>query len=87
MISGERLDGENIERCMSNAATLQSSNKRRLVDESAARGVDQDRPVLHFREPMRFKETTGLRNECEMQADRIRGGEERVEISRLRGNA
>ena len=53
--------------------------QRLLVDELAARGVDEADPVLHARERRRVEQARGLAGEREVQRDEVRPGEELFE--------
>ncbi len=57
VIGGRRLDAEHVEPGAGEAAARQRRQQRRLVDQRAAPGVDQDRAGLERREERRARET------------------------------
>jgi hypothetical protein len=80
---GQRLGVEHVER---RAAELPARERRRdgrLVDDAAARGVDQDRAALHRREPSRVDEVPRRRDQRHVQRDDVGLREQRLETARL----
>jgi hypothetical protein len=73
-----RLLREDVERRSGQLAALQRLDERVLVDELAARGVDEARPVDHARDHLRVDDPARLGTERQVERDELRVGERRL---------
>jgi hypothetical protein len=78
-VRGERLDLGDIDGGRRDLARLQRAVERRLVDDSAARGVHENRRRLHALEGGLVEHVAGLGCERHMHADEVRLGEQLLE--------
>src|SRR4051794_1130050 len=70
-VLGRRLALPDIEPGGEEAPALQRVEQRRLVDDAAARGVDDDRGLLHQRELRRADHVPGLGGERDVDAHQV----------------
>src|SRR5882724_13387272 len=66
MIFRQRLDVEDVEPGMADVARLQGLDHRVLIDDRAARGVDEDDSGLHLTDTLARDQAAGLVVEQEM---------------------
>ena len=78
-----RLLGEHVEAGGGEAPALQRGAQRLRVHQPAARGIDQDRPGLHAREPRRVDHAVGLRRQRDVEGDDVALRQQRVERTPL----
>ena len=69
-----RLFGEDVERRAGDLAALQRVDESGLVDQLAARRVDDPYAVAHLRERRRVRATARLRRERQMQREELGSG-------------
>ena len=79
MVPVDRLVGEDIETRCPNRAALQRLDQGRLVDDRAARGVDQHRAPPHEGEAARVDDAPGLVVEAEVERHHMGVCEQRIE--------
>ena len=77
-----RLDREHVERRAAQALFDERPLQRLLVDDAAARGVDEKRVGLHQREGARVDQTARRRVERHVERHDVRPFEQRVERHR-----
>ena len=80
---GVRLLREDVDRSAGEPARLECLEQRRLVDELAARGVDQPRPLLHLADRLRADHATRLVVQRQVERDEVGAGEHALERVRL----
>src|SRR6185312_2666550 len=66
-----RLDGKSVEHGTAELARCQRTVKRSIIDQRAARGIDQKRALLYPCERVPTDESCGLRRHPCMQADNV----------------
>ena len=71
-----RLGGEDVERGAGDLARPDRVRERRLVDELAARGVDDPDAVAHLRERSGVEEAARLLRQRQVEGEEVRGGED-----------
>ena len=74
------LLGEHVERCAGHLAGIERHAQRLLVDQAAARAIDDAHPFFHFGERSRVDDVLGLFGERGVQRDEIRTLEQLVEL-------
>jgi len=67
-----RLDRQDVEPGPANDSAAQRFGQRALVDQPAARGVDEQRARLHARELARADQVSRLRGQRQVQRDHVR---------------
>src|SRR3954454_23398167 len=72
MIERQRFDVERVEPRAGELAAAESRHQRGLIDNWAARGVDQERGRLHQREVLSADEAARALAELEMDREEIR---------------
>ena len=77
--AGKRLGAEHVDRRTAERAALQRCRQRHLIDDAAARGVDQHRALLHRRDAARVEQVARRVDQRHMQADHIGAGDHFVE--------
>ncbi len=80
MIGLQRLAVEDVEAGMADMATLQRLDHRRLIDQRAARGVDQDRAGLHPRDARLVEKAAGLVVEHKIERDDVGLLQKRIKL-------
>jgi hypothetical protein len=83
MPGGQRLGDEGVEAGAGDAAVLERGSQGVLVDERAARGVDQERGRLHRGEEARPDEPAGLVGQWRVQRHDVRPLRQLLEAGRL----
>src|SRR4029079_12824953 len=79
-----RLDGEHVEAGAGDGAVLQRLGQSRFIDETAARGVDENGGRLHFLSLRGADHVLGLRRERHMQSNNVALAQDGVEIDETR---
>ena len=79
-----RLGGIDVDRRAAEMARRKMRGERRLVDDAAARGLDQDRARFHRPERTVIDHAARLRDQRHMQRHHVGGGQQLVERQRLR---
>ena len=82
-IRGRRLLGEHVEGRARDVAGIERRAQRRLVDQPAARAVDDAHALLHRRERLAVDDVLGLLGQRRMQGDEIGAPDQLVELHLL----
>ena len=77
-----RLAVENVERSTAYLSTLERSQERAVVDDTAARRVHEDGAALHGRERVSVDEVPRARRVSHVQRDHVAVGEQLIERCR-----
>ena len=72
VVGFQRLGVKNIEAGMADAARAQRLDEGCLIDQTGARGIDENHPRLHRCELRGSEKTAGLVVEREIHRDRVR---------------
>ena len=78
--AGVRLGGEDVERGAGELARADRLDERVLVDQRAARGVDQARAVPHPRDRLAADQPARLVGQREVEGDEVGGGEHVLDV-------
>ena len=87
VVGGRGLGRIDIDRRAPELAAFQRRRQRRLVDDPAAGGVDEDGVGLHQAQSPRVDEVHGCGQERDVEAHHVRRCEERIEVHRPRTEA
>src|SRR3546814_5438009 len=79
MIRGDRLGGHDVEAGAGDAAGPKGPGQGRLVHQPAARGVDDERALLHGSELRRPDQVAGCRRQRAVQGDDVALGDDGLE--------
>ena len=82
-ILGRRLDREHVEGGAGDMAGIERRPQRRLVDQPAARAIDDAHAAAHFLERLLVDDVPGLLGERRVQGDEIGAPEQLVELDLL----
>src|SRR5690606_17549032 len=80
---GQRLLGKHVQSGAGDRLALQRLDQRRLVHDSAARGVDQNGGALHHVELALTHDVDGLLRLADVQADHVGAAVEVVKLHEL----
>ena len=83
MARGQRLDREDVEAGVSELPRTQRLDHRRLVDQRAARGVDEQGAAPHRGDPRRRQEAARLVGEQQVERDRVALGKQALDGDEL----
>ena len=83
----QRLGVENVEPDVADVPALERLDQRRLVDQRAARGIDQDRARLHARDALGAQESAGRVIEHQVEGDHIGVRQQCVELAERHASA
>ena len=83
MIEGHGLFLEHVETSRRQAPLTQRGRERKLIDDAAARRVDQHRPRLHAPNRLLIEQIARFGGESHVQAHEVRLGEQLIERDRL----
>ena len=82
-IGCRRLLDEDVERRARDMAAVERGAQRRLVDEAAARAIDDAHALLGLGEVFGRQDVAGLRRQRRVQGDEVGAGEQIVELDLL----
>lgn len=62
MIGGQGLGSEHVQNRVADMAAIERGQQRRILDQRAATGIDQRRPLRQQRQPVRIHQVAGCRS-------------------------